>query len=956
MKFKSIRRKLIQSVTGILVVSFIIMIAVVAYMNTVDSRENLKKSEESIRNSLIAKGKTLANNNSQALKGMVEDNAFTAVQKLVSSTVRDDEDIDYGIFMDPDMMPWVSASADNQEGDVAPGESLEDEASQWASQIESLDYKIFSQNGDQIYEFASPVIVDDEILGFIRYGMSTNSMRKSLERATESSRIALRNTLLILLGAVILTISAGLLSIRKVAKTITRPLVSLQSAAGTIAGGNYDNEVTVQSNDEVGVLAENFDQMRATIKKKMSDLAKLNTTGEILATLLDQSKALEVVLKTMHEQIQVNHGSVYLMNDSDELEVKAFFPPKLVTDSSSAKKFATGEGVLGRAAKDKEVIFVPNTAEDSSFESGSSNRSPKALLCVPLLDKDILIGVMNLSGEVDAVSFEESDKEFVSSIARLLVITIKNIRMREVIEEQNRTLEQKVEERTSELREKTNDISNMLTNMHQGLFTVMEGGMVHHEYAAYLEEILETNKVANRNFMDLLFSNANIGSDQRNQIQTAVDALVGSDEMMFDFNSHLLATEIVYSVENDRSKILELDWDPIVLDGEIDKIMVTVRDVTEVKALQKEAEAQKKELEIIGQILHVGEEKMAEFFRSSAEFIQECKELIESTTKKDLDLIATLFRNMHTVKGNARTFGLNHITDSVHEVESTYDELRKNEEKVWAPEILLEELAKAESDIEVYRNIAVDKLEYDLEGGSSTLDPKVVKRMLDKIRAVKNIELPGEVKDVIDETQKLLLSAEGKCVSEVIVSVVDSVNSLADELGKSRPDISIADGRILVKKEHHSMMNNIFMHVFRNAIDHGIEKDEERQEKGKNIPGKISLACEDDNGAAKLQVNDDGRGLAISRLKEKAIEKGIYSAEEQPSDEEVANLIFASGFSTAEKVTAVSGRGVGMDAVKKFLEQNGGDIRIELIDNNQGADFRAFQTVIRLPESFIFQM
>ncbi|PIY11040.1 MAG: hypothetical protein COZ18_04780, partial [Flexibacter sp. CG_4_10_14_3_um_filter_32_15] len=63
--------------------------------------------------------------------------------------------------------------------------------------------------------------------------------------------------------------------------------------------------------------------------------------------------------------------------------------------------------------------------------------------------------------------------EFASSVARLLVITIKNIRMREVIEEQNRTLEQKVEERTQALREKTNDILNMMQNMHQGLFTIM---------------------------------------------------------------------------------------------------------------------------------------------------------------------------------------------------------------------------------------------------------------------------------------------------------------------------------------------------------------------------------------------------------------------------------------------------------------------------------------------------
>ena len=585
MKFKSIKAKLIQSVSIIFVISFALVLSVVAYMNTTDSKDNLAKSEESIRNSLIAKGKTLSNNNSQALKGMVEDNAFSAVQDLVSSTVRDDDDISYGVFMDIDKLPWVYATAENPEGKVLPGEELDDEASNWSVELTGQDFKIFSNGGDDTYEFASPVIVEEEVLGIIRYGISTKSMRKSLADATILSEASLKNTLMILLGTIIATMLLGVFSTQKVAHAITLPLNLLQSAAGTIAGGNYDDEVTVKTNDEIGVLADNFEQMRVTIKKKMADLAKLNSTGEILASLLDQSKALEVVLQTMHEQIGVGLGSVYLMNDQEELEVKAFFPPKIISEGYKAKKFSAGQGILGRAAQSKKVIFVPNTHDDDSFDTKEGHA--KSLLCVPLMDKDIVIGVMNLSGEVGEVRFEESDGEFMSSVARLLVITIKNIRMREVIEEQNRTLEQKVEERTVALAAKTNDISSMLMNMHQGLFTVMEGGIIHHEYAAYLEKIFETEQIANRNVMDLLFAGSDLGSNALDQVKTALDALIGSDEMMFDFNSHLLVTEVSITMNDGSTKILEFDWDPIVLDDEINKIMVTVRDVTELKATAK---------------------------------------------------------------------------------------------------------------------------------------------------------------------------------------------------------------------------------------------------------------------------------------------------------------------------------------------------------------------------------
>jgi len=953
LKFYSIRKKLVKAVSTIFVLSFILVLSIVGYINWNDSQKSLVKSEENIRNSLIAKGRTLVSNNSQALKGMVEDNAFSAVKELVSSTVRDDEDINYGIFMDVDMLPWVFANPENESGDTKPGEELEDEASVWANQLEKVDYKIFrTDKGGEVYEFAAPVIVDEEILGIIRYGISTDSMRKSLKEASDAAEKSLKQTLMILFGTIIAALAVGVFSTRKVATKMTIPLNLLKDAAGTIASGNYDEKVTVQTNDEIGILANNFEQMRTTIQKKMEDLAKLNSTGEVLASILEQSKALEVVLQAMHEQIGVQVGSVYLTNDQDELEVKAYFPPKNMSADSKPIKFSSGQGVLGKAAKEKEVIFVEDTSKDDMFTDGQ-NAKPRSLLCVPLLDKDILIGVMNLSGEIGTVKFEDSDYEFVSSIARLLVITIKNIRMLEVIEEQNRTLEHKVAERTAELAQKNNDINAMMSNMHQGLFTIMDGGVVHHEYAAYLETILGTSKIASRNFMDLLFSQSELGSDTLDQIKTAVEALIGSDEMMFDFNSHLLVSEYTMTDAEGNEKILELDWDPIVFNDDIEKIMVTVRDVTELKALEKAAEAQKQELEIIGQILAVGQDKFAEFIATSNDFIEKCRHSIGETAEKDLDVIASLFRWMHTVKGNARTYGFAYVTNSVHEVESTYDELRKNENKVWDPSSLLNELAVAEADIKRYETIAAEKLglSNSAESGVS-LNAEKVGVLLDKISSFDGSSLDAEVQSMLADSYKLLLSAQAKPIEEVISEVLESVSSLANELDKPQPSISIDNGGVFIEGHAHSMMNNIFMHVMRNAMDHGIEGAEERQEKGKSAEGAIQLTVNRRADAADFTVADDGRGLALSKIFSKAVEAGMYTEDGRPSDDEVANLIFASGFSTADQVSEVSGRGVGMDAVKQFLEQEGGGIRIELTDSAEGEDFRQFKTVITLPNSF----
>ena len=700
--------------------------------------------------------------------------------------------------------------------------------------------------------------------------------------------------------------------------------------------------------------AQNFNSMRLAIRKKMIDLAKLNAIGRSLAGAQSQNSALEEVLQSMHEKIGVAQGSVYLTNDKHQLEVKAHFPPKAIDSNAVATKFEMGQGILGKAAETKKIIFVPNTTKDKNFVSNDAG-SERALLCVPLVDKDILVGVINLSGDVKNVSFADSDYEFVSSVARSLVTTIKSIRMREVIEEQNRNLEAKVEERTAELRQKNNDIANMMANMHQGLFTITAGGLIHPEYASFLEQIFETDRIADRNFADLLFSNTTAGSDAVDQNITGVDAIVGEDEMMYDFNSHCLMNEMVIKMDDGREKILELDWDPIISEsGEVDKLMVTVRDVTELKALEAEAEGQKRELAIIGEILAVDAAKFRDFLSTAEGFLAECRQLIESNTTKDLDVIASLFRSMHTVKGNARTYGLSQITDIVHEVESTYDDLRKNEDVQWNQTQLLQELSGAEDIIAKYAVVFREKLGRDSEAATgASLDPEKVAGWLGRINTLTQEDMNANVKAVVSDAYHMLMSLDAKPLDQVISDVISSANSLADQLGKAKPIIDIDNAGILVKSHAHTTLNNIFMHVFRNAMDHGIEGIEERQRKGKPESGKISLQVSTDDEGANLAVRDDGRGIAISRIYKMAIEKGIYQADApKPTSSEIANLIFSSGFSTAEAVTDVSGRGVGMDAVKGFLEKEGGSIEVILDPGNEDDDFRSFITNIRIPKSF----
>ncbi len=120
-------------------------------------------------------------------------------------------------------------------------------------------------------------------------------------------------------------------------------------------------------------------------------------------------------------------------------------------------------------------------------------------------------------------------------------------------------------------------------------------------------------------------------------------------------------------------------------------------------------------------------------------------------------------------------------------------------------------------------------------------------------------------------------------------------------------------------------------HIVRNAVDHGIEKPEVRVEHGKPAEGCLKMRAYHEGGQVNIEITDDGGGIDNERVKQKAVQRGLVSADQAAhmSDREILNLLFLPGFSTAEKVTNVSGRGVGMDVVKTNIEKIGGTVDLQ---------------------------
>ncbi|HEY4302905.1 MAG TPA: chemotaxis protein CheA [Gemmatimonadaceae bacterium] len=177
------------------------------------------------------------------------------------------------------------------------------------------------------------------------------------------------------------------------------------------------------------------------------------------------------------------------------------------------------------------------------------------------------------------------------------------------------------------------------------------------------------------------------------------------------------------------------------------------------------------------------------------------------------------------------------------------------------------------------------------------------------------------------ELQESVMAIRMLPVETIFSRFVRLSRDLSAQLGK-RVKLEMSGADTELDKGMLERLGDPLTHLVRNSIDHGLESTEDRRAAGKPDEGTISLQAYHESGGVVIEVADDGKGLDTARIRAKAIERGLITGTEALSDEEINALIFAPGFSTAAQITDVSGRGVGMDVVKRNVEALKGSISV----------------------------
>ncbi len=509
------------------------------------------------------------------------------------------------------------------------------------------------------------------------------------------------------------------------------------------------------------------------------------------------------------------------------------------------------------------------------------------------------------------------------------ILTNSFLKMAKVIKDYTDNLEQKVDDRTRELRQAKHETDDILSNVSQGIITVNRDGIINSEYSAMVERIFGTKNIAGRSIADLVKVTPEIEALLSRYLTQLFTNSYASEDMVRSLNP---LSEWTYSPEKGTDTSLKFlrftfarIYEPEPFEAaarenlnvvpnkgkrrKVEKLMAVIEDRTAHNELERELEnrraQQSAKIEMFYQILTLDSAVFSDFVREGLESLDEVEAKLGSMTadhEQNIILLRAVSREVHTLKGNARALSLDLISRVAHELEDGFARLLES-------------------------------------GGDFTASMKddVLPRL---------VMLREEVQDAVNLFKKIVESRGPQSrISSVDDSSIGEIlhNVTEKEAGALGKEVSLNyDNRLRnpLPGVLFSKLKSVLIHILRNSVGHGIEEPDTREHAGKNRAGKIvvqiSLSSKSKRLAAscyRIVCEDDGRGLDPQLIRSKAIEKGLLkrAGADKMNDEESRDLIFLPGFSTAATITETSGRGMGMDIVRHELKELGGEIQVESV-------------------------
>jgi two-component system chemotaxis sensor kinase CheA len=486
-------------------------------------------------------------------------------------------------------------------------------------------------------------------------------------------------------------------------------------------------------------------------------------------------------------------------------------------------------------------------------------------------------------------------------------------KLHEEINDLNTNLEAKIEQKTAE-------VTTLLDNAGQGFLSFGCDLIIHEQYSKECIKLLGED-LHRKNIADLLFDEEAKQKFFKNTILEAcrIDSNIVQNSIL-----SLLPSEIILN-----RRALQLRYK--ILQNK--SLMLIITNITAKKKLEKKVQQEQEVLKMIVEIISESD-SFYDTKREYEHFIATYKESIDKN-RTSLNNINEIYRTIHTLKGAFSQLYMANIVKLLHALESDLSMLiKKNEhtnEKLLSTLESYDYEANLQQEFSTIRSVLGDEF-LDAQNFVK-IDCYNIKKIQNKIKTVfekENVETM-EAKEIISELSHL---SNSKLIT-LLRPYSNLIQQLASRFEKEvYPMEIICDEDISIDDRYKPFIKSL-IHLFRNSMDHGIETPEKRARKDKDEIGTISCSVLKSDDTLQIFISDDGAGINKDEVLQKAIEQEILTQEKAKgmSEKDIFNLIFHERFSTKEEISEISGRGVGMSAVKAEIEKLGGKIEVTSIED-----------------------
>lgn len=497
------------------------------------------------------------------------------------------------------------------------------------------------------------------------------------------------------------------------------------------------------------------------------------------------------------------------------------------------------------------------------------------------------------------------------------------------------------------LRRYQQQLAEIFASIPLGIFTVDKDGTITDPFSAYTRWLLGVEEVARIGIRKLIYEPAMpfLDAGQREGWNNLLN-YANHSLREFDLLSETYPTQFYYPLPGSapaadgqslgdsvqQGRYLGIKCQSIAHSNKISGLLIILEDRTAIVEAEKSDEKQRllqdMNLERALQIKKADPDILAVTLNDLKSLLPQLGDAVFS---KDFDNFMNI---LHSVKGNARLAGFTVLVKLTHALESRIREDVKINKFDWKVVLSnLEEIRAEWKEILSLARVMTD-MEKDSgpleEGGAGTTQVSIFKLFKQFEGALKGPVLDDKAKSIADQLRSRIKAISFKSITTLEDVLRRSTQTTAQTLGKKFRFVFDWDEGLFIDESYFPNIRTCLMHLINNSLDHGLESPENRVEAQKPLQGLIRLNAYQAGERLVFTVEDDGAGLNADKIRGSALKKGLITelTASRLSPEEVYKLIFLSGFSSAQTVTEISGRGVGLSAVKEIVSEHNGEIEV----------------------------